>query len=605
MNSAPAASGPPVLSPLPATPRTHGCGELRPEHAGQTVILAGWVLRRRDLGALLFFDLRDRGGVVQVVCNQQTQPEVHALAEQLRSEYVVWLEGEVVRRAADTVNPSLATGAIEVVARRLLILNDARTPPFSLDSEAPASEDARLQYRFVDLRRPSMQRNLKLRHDLALAARRYFDAQGFLEIETPFLTRSTPEGARDYLVPSRVRPGEFYALPQSPQLFKQILMIGGCERYFQIVRCFRDEDLRADRQPEFTQIDVEMSFPTLPAIYELVEGLLEAVFAAAGQTLARPFPRLSWQQAMLGYGSDKPDLRLPAMTELASLLPAAAREQLKLRAGQPVFLIRIPNVGELSRRERDELRPWAEGRPVKVFEDFARLEKSFPEFAASARAAAAAQAGDLLVLVGEPEGGALPAWELARQAGQLRLWLAQRFAARHGAFAAGAFRFCWVTEFPMFEWDAEEKRWNAAHHPFTAPREEDLPHLTSAPENVYAQAYDVVLNGVELGSGSIRNHRAEAQARVFAALGMNDEEAQRRFGFFLEALRYGTPPHGGIALGLDRLVMILAGENSIREVIAFPKTASAADLMMRAPTPVSPRQLRELGLSLRAEEPRR
>ncbi len=596
--------------------RTGYCGALRAGDVGRRVVLQGWVHRRRDLGALLFVDLRDREGVCQIVFNQERDAGPHARAAELRSEYVVAVGGEVVRRDAATVNPALATGEVEVVATALEVLNTARTPPFPLTEEAAdtVSEEARLKYRYLDLRHPGMQANLRLRHKVVNAIRNAFDAQGFLEVETPFLTRSTPEGARDYLVPSRVYLGSFYALPQSPQLFKQLLMIGGADRYFQIVRCFRDEDLRADRQPEFTQIDVEMSFPDQDTLFGIIEGVLRDACAAAGREIALPFPRMSWDEAMAKYGSDKPDLRLPPMTEVGGLLPAAAREQLKLAEGMPLLLIRIPNVGELSRRERDELRPLAEGRPVRLFEDFARVARNFPGPAAAMRQASGAEEGDLLALVGAAAGigavaetgageaAASPAEARAAvravqtHAGALRLALGQRFAERHGRFGAGALRFLWVTEFPMFEWDETERRWAASHHPFTSPREEDVAGLERDPGAVKARAYDVVLNGIELGSGSVRIHRAEVQAKIFELLGMGPEEAKARFGFFLEALQYGTPPHGGIALGLDRLVMLLAGASSIREVIAFPKTARAVDLMVDAPTPVSAAQLKELGL---------
>jgi aspartyl-tRNA synthetase len=590
--------------------RTDYCGALRAGDAGRRVVLQGWVHRRRDLGALLFLDLRDREGICQAVFNQERDPALHARASDLRAEYVVAVEGEVVRRDPATVNTALATGEVEVAAAGLEVLNTARTPPFPLTEEAAetVSEETRLKYRYLDLRHPAMQANLRLRHKVVNAIRNAFDALGFLEVETPFLTRSTPEGARDYLVPSRVYPGSFYALPQSPQLFKQLLMIGGADRYFQIVRCFRDEDLRADRQPEFTQIDVEMSFPDQDALFGIVEGMLRDACAAAGREIALPFPRMSWDEAMAAYGSDKPDLRLPPLTDVGGLLPQAAREQLKLAEGLPLLLIRIPKVGELSRRERDELRPLAEGRPVRFFEDFARIAKTFSEPAAAMRQAAGAEEGDLLALVGAgAEEGARPALPAAARAalrglqthaGALRLALAQRFAGRHGRFLTDDLRFLWVTEFPMFEWDETERRWAASHHPFTSPRDQDVAALDADPGAAMAKAYDVVLNGIELGSGSIRIHRADVQAKIFELLGMGPDEAKARFGFFLEALQYGTPPHGGIALGLDRLVMLLARAGSIREVIAFPKTARAVDLMCDAPTPVAAAQLKELGLRI-------
>jgi len=594
--------------------RTHTCGELRAPHAGDRVVLMGWVNRRRDLGSLIFVDVRDRTGIIQVVFNAELNPALHGKAAALRSEYVVAVIGKCKRRDPATVNPNIETGEIEIVADELKILNESKTPPFlPLESVLP-NEEVRLQYRYLDLRRPPMQANLELRHRVTMAIRNYLAGQGFLEIETPFMTRSTPEGARDYLVPSRVQPGKFYALPQSPQLFKQILMIAGFDKYFQIVRCFRDEDLRADRQPEFTQIDLEMSFPQPDRVFEVVEGFLAAAFKAAEIEIKTPFQRMTYDQAIRLYGSDKPDLRLPAMTDVRSAFTAADLEKLNVHAGLPVVAILIPSVGELSRRERDDIKTMlGDKQRAKVFEDFKRLEKSFPDAAKKIRDITGARPEDLVTLVaGDSKPSAHPVEAttppevkqhdvaVCTAAGALRLALAQKYAEKHGAFKNKKdFQFLWVTDFPMFEWDDQEKRWAAAHHPFTSPQEQDMEKLESDPAAVRALAYDVVLNGTELGSGSIRIHRQDIQKKIFRALGMSDDEARARFGFFLEALEYGTPPHGGIALGLDRIVMLLAGADSLREVIPFPKTAKAVDLMVDAPTPVSDAQLRELGIEVK------
>jgi aspartyl-tRNA synthetase len=592
--------------------RTHRCGELRAKDAGAGAILMGWVNRRRDLGHLIFVDVRDRTGVTQIVFNKETNAALHEKAAGLRAEYVIAVAGTVKRRDAATINKTLDTGEVEVVAESLLILNESKTPPFAPADTILPNEETRLKYRYLDLRRAEMQNNIELRHKVALAIREDLSARGFLEIETPFMTRSTPEGARDYLVPSRVHPGQFYALPQSPQLFKQILMIAGFDKYFQIVRCFRDEDLRADRQPEFTQIDLEMSFPQPDRVFEVVEGFLGAAWKAAGLELKTPFLRMTYDEAVRQYGSDKPDMRLPAMTDVREAFTAENLAQLNVDAALPVMAIRIPRVGELSRKERDEIKALASGGNAKVFEDIKRLEKSFPEAVGKVRAQASVEEGDLLVLVAgglqpaphKSEGGVKPEVKqhdvaVYNAAGSLRLALAQKYAERHGAFAGGDFRFLWVTDFPMFEWDAEGQRWAAAHHPFTSPLEQDMEKLDSDPGGVRALAYDLVLNGTELGSGSIRIHRQDVQRQIFRALGMTEEEARARFGFFLDALEYGTPPHGGIALGLDRIVMILARGESLREVIPFPKTARAVDLMVDAPTPVSEAQLRELGIAIK------
>jgi aspartyl-tRNA synthetase len=584
--------------------RTHRCGELRSENAGEQVVLMGWVNRRRDLGNVIFIDVRDRTGLTQIVFDKSDNPALHEKASQLRSEYVVAAIGKVRKREEKTINRNLPTGEIEVVATDLKLLNESKVPPFLPGDPALANEETRLKYRYIDLRREPMQYNIELRHKVALAIRQYLAAQGFLEIETPFMTRSTPEGARDYLVPSRVYPGEFYALPQSPQLFKQILMISGFDKYFQIVRCFRDEDLRADRQPEFTQIDLEMTFPQPDRVFEVVEGFLQAAFKVAGFELKAPFPRMTYDEAIRQYGIDKPDLRLPKLTDVRAAFTAEQLQSLQLNTELPVVAIRIPRIGELSRKERDDNRPlFGERKDARLIDDVKRLEKSFPEAVAKARELAGAQPEDLLVLVGGPvqveKSGLRPDYGVFMAAGQFRVELSRKYADRHMAFRQGGFHFVWVTDFPMFEWDEADKRWNAAHHPFTSPHDRDMDKLESDPGSVRALAYDVVLNGTELGSGSIRIHRQDVQKKIFSALGMSEDEAKARFGFFLEALEYGTPPHGGIALGLDRIVMILAGAESLREVIPFPKTAKAVDLMVDAPTPVSEAQLRELGIKIR------
>jgi aspartyl-tRNA synthetase len=609
-----------VLDFLGDLRRTQLCGELRASDAGKKAVLMGWVNRRRDLGNIIFVDLRDRTGITQVVFNREHDAAVHDKAEQLRNEYVIAAIGTVKKRDADTINPNIPTGEVELVANELRILNVSKQLPFLPGDTVLANEEMRLKYRYIDLRRDAMQFNIALRHKVALAIRSNLASLGFFEIETPFMTRSTPEGARDYLVPSRVQPGMFYALPQSPQLFKQILMISGFDKYFQIVRCFRDEDLRADRQPEFTQIDLEMSYPQPERVWEVVESFLTAAFKAAGHEIKTPFPRMDYDDAIRQYGVDKPDLRLPALIDVRDCFAPEELEQLAINRALPVLAIRTPKVGELSRKERDDIKPlFVSKGGARVFEDFKRIENKFADAAAKVRAKASAAPEDLLVLVvGSAQTGktmgahdhpaakrkVTPA-ELAiyASAGLLRVALAQKYADRHGLFkktrdAANDYRFLWVTNFPMFEYDENERRWVAAHHPFTSPHEEDMDKLETDPAMVRALAYDVVLNGTELGSGSVRIHRQDIQRKIFHALGMTEEEARQRFGFFLEALEYGTPPHGGIALGLDRIVMILAGAESLREVIPFPKTAAAKDLMCEAPTPVSEAQLRELGIGV-------
>ena len=599
--------------------RTHMCGALRASDSDKKAVLMGWVHRRRDLGSLLFIDIRDRTGVTQIVFDAESNPGLHEKAGQLRHEYVIAVIGAVKKRDEKTINRNIATGEVELVAEELRVLNQSKQPPFLPGDTVLPNEEMRLKYRYIDLRRDAMQRNIVLRHNITVAIRNSLSAQGFLEIETPFLTRSTPEGARDYLVPSRVQPGSFYALPQSPQLFKQILMISGFDRYFQIVRCFRDEDLRADRQPEFTQIDLEMSYPQPERVWEVVEEFLKAAFKTAGHEIQTPFVRMTYDEAIRRYGSDKPDMRLPAMSDIREAFTAEDLETLALSPKLPIVAVRIPKVGELSRRERDEIKPMliAKGK-VKVFEDFKRMEKTFPQAASRIRQQCGADSDDLIVIVAgdskpaehKSTGGVKPEVKQHDQAvytaaGLLRLALAQKYADRHRAFErtgdpAKDFRFLWVTDFPMFEYDEEGQRWAAAHHPFTSPHEQDMDKLESDPGAVRALAYDTVLNGTELGSGSIRIHRQDIQRKIFQALGMTEEEARQRFGFFLEALEYGTPPHGGIALGLDRIVMILAGADSLREVIPFPKTARAVDLMVDAPTPVSESQLKDLGIMIRS-----
>jgi aspartyl-tRNA synthetase len=577
--------------------RTHTCGELRETDVGVDAVLLGWVHRVRDLGSLVFIDVRDRHGITQVLVRDDDA--LLAAAKRLRAEYVVAASGLVERRSPGTANPKLATGEVEVLARELRLLNEAKTPPFPIADEAPVAEEMRLRYRYLDLRRPRMQQNLALRHRVAMAARAYFDAKGFLEIETPMLTKSTPEGARDYLVPSRVHPGEFYALPQSPQLFKQILMISGMDRYFQIVRCFRDEDLRADRQPEFTQIDVEMSFATRDLVFGIVEGCMQALFAAAGRDVSPPFPRLGYADAMARYGSDKPDLRcgmpIADLTEVfrgSSFGPcrdAAA-------AGGVVRGFNVVNGARYSRKQIDDVAEqarqlgaaglvWARRAADGAIQSSA-LKAAGENTIGAALQRAETGAGDLLVMAAGVASAVSPVL------GALRLACARR----EELLKPDDFAFTWVVDFPLLDWNAEEQRYEPMHHPFTAPVDDDVANLEDEPLRVRAKAYDLVLNGSEIAGGSIRIHDQTLQRRLFRLINIDEDQARHRFGFFLEALEYGTPPHGGIAFGLDRIVAILAGEPSIRDVIAFPKTAAAVDLMAGAPSTVDPRQIAELHL---------
>jgi aspartyl-tRNA synthetase len=633
-----------VLDFLGNLERTNMCGELRAADAGKQVVLMGWVNRRRDHGNLIFLDLRDRSGIAQIVLDHDLTPEGHAKGEQVRPEYVVAAVGKVRLRAQDAINPKMPTGEIEIEATELLVLNDTRLAPFSPSEEAIQNEEVRLKYRYIDLRRAEMQHNFRLRHAITLAIRESLSRQGFLEIETPILTKSTPEGARDFLVPSRVHPGEFYALPQSPQIFKQILMISGFDRYFQIARCFRDEDLRADRQLEFTQVDLEMSFPRQETVFGVVEQFLKAAFAAAGVDLPIPFPRISYDESLRQYGTDKPDLRLPGLTDVRAAFTGEALATLQIDASLPIVALRIPCVGELSRKEREDNHPLFDlKKGAKFIDDFKRLAKGFPAAATKVRELAGAADEDFVIIVaGDPAHhikasdtkfpGRLSEREINvyAAAGNFRAELAKKYAEKHGAFqitddvvqkaaarsagsapagsapagsaAAGselidgsqAFHPMWLTDFPMFEYDLATGKWVPAHHPFTAPFDADMKNLVSDPASVRANCYDLALNGLELGSGSIRIHRKDVQQVIFSSLGISEAEAKARFGFFLDALEYGTPPHGGIALGLDRIVMLLAGAANLREVIAFPKTAKAIDLMAEAPTPVSEQQMKEL-----------
>jgi aspartyl-tRNA synthetase len=580
--------------------KTHNCGELRSTHIGQEVTLAGWVNRRRDHGGLIFIDLRDRSGIAQVVTNPDNAPEAHETADQARNEYVLQVKGLVRARPDDMVNPSLDTGEIEVVAQKLTILNSAKTPPFYIYDDKPVDESVRMKYRYLDLRRPRMQRNIILRHQVIKYMRDFFDARGFVEVETPILFKSTPEGARDYLVPSRVHPGKFYALPQSPQQLKQLLMVAGYERYFQIARCFRDEDQRGDRQPEFTQLDLEMSFVEREDIMSLVEELMTGIIEtyADKKLLAKPFPRMSYREAMNRYGADKPDIRFGLeIVDISDVVAECGFGIFKntVAGGGAVKGIRVPGCGDYGRGQLDALTHLAQEAGGKGLAWIAlghdgEIRSPFAKFLTEDEVAdiverMEGELGDLLLFVADTR-----TQVVNTVLGALRLEFRDRLELADPQVLA----CCWVIDFPLFEWNEEEKRWDPSHHLFTAPVAEDIPLLDTDPGAARGQQYDLVINGEETGGGSIRIHRREIQEKIFGLIGLDVEDAKQRFGHMLEAFEYGAPPHGGLASGIDRLVMLLAGEPNIREVIAFPKTQQAADLMAGAPSPVDPRQLDEL-----------
>ena len=590
----------PTLDSLGNLKRTHFSGDLRPEHAGEMVKLMGWVHRRRDFGPLTFIDLRDREGIVQIVFDEEKNADAHHRAKELRSEYVIAVVGKVLMRDKDKVNPNIKSGRIEVKALELYILNEAKTTPFEIDTGRP-SEEVRLKYRYLDLRRDKMQYNIGLRHRAAITVRRFLDEHGFYEIETPMLIKTTPEGARDYIVPSRLQPGRFYALPQSPQIFKQLLMIAGYDKYFQLAHCFRDEDLRADRQPEFTQIDVEMSFVRPDDIFKVMEPMMAELARLIDVKFELPFPRLSYHDAMRRFGTDKPDTRFEL--ELVDLSDRLATTDFTpyrkaLDEGGQIKAINVTDGAKYSRKALDELteiaRRFGAGGMVWIKaaasgEISSPLSKSLgDEKVAELALAAGSGAGDCALLIGGKPS------IVAASLGALRTEVAER----EGLIDQNKFNFLWVVDYPMFEYHEEDGRFYPMHHPFTSPREEDFEKLESDPGSVMAKAYDLVLNGVELSSGSIRIHSRELQRRVFKVLGMSEEEARSKFGFLMDALDYGTPPHGGMAIGFDRLVMLLAREKSIREVIAFPKTASAMDLMIDSPSEVSDEQLHELHIKI-------
>jgi len=581
--------------------RTHTCGELNRTHLGQDVRLSGWVHRIRDHGGVFFIDLRDRYGITQLVLNPEVSPEAHALASRLRPEYVVSAWGTVVERPEGTVNPKLATGEVEVKAIRLEVLSEAKTPPFSIADDVELNEEVRLKYRYLDLRRPYMQQNLILRHRVVLAARDYLSERGFIEVETPILTKSTPEGARDYLVPSRIEPGSFYALPQSPQLLKQLLMIAGMDKYFQISRCFRDEDLRADRQPEFTQIDMEMSYVDKEDIFEVVEGLMHVCFKAGlNMEVGTPFPRMSYSDAMDKYGTDKPDTRYAMLLRDVTAIAGQSSFQIfrsAIEKGGVVKAIVLPGCARYSRKDIDDLGASATALGVTGFsyikvgeEEFSSPVAKFFErpLLEGLIRHLGARSGDLVILAaGERK-------KVNESLSGIRI----KVATQEKLIPEGQFSFLWVVDFPLFSWNEEEQRPDSEHHPFTSPAEEDVALLDTEPLKVRSASYDLVLNGIEVGSGSVRIHNAEVQRKIFRLLKLTEEEINDRFGFFTEALQYGTPPHAGIAPGLDRIIRIMVGAESIRDVIAFPKTQKASDIMSGSPSPVNERQLKELHLKI-------